>query len=114
MRDVTQWNPAETVNRMKVELFGAIGQAAGAVVIRDAETVSDALTRAERIFDSLVMAISSNRHEAWNAAIEAAAKVCEGESLPDPPHDNEVDDAYDTAVRHCASAIRAIPYPEKP
>ena len=40
-------------------------------------------------------------------ACEDAAKVCDKELLWDPPHDNEADDAYDTAVRHCAAAIRS-------
>lgn len=40
-------------------------------------------------------------------ACRDAAKVCEGEFLPDPPHDSPSDNAYDVGVRHCAAAIRA-------
>jgi hypothetical protein len=37
-----------------------------------------------------------------------AVAIVEGESLLlDAPHDNEPDEAYDTAIRHCINALSA-------
>ena len=60
-----------------------------------------------RKFEFVSTLIDAQR-EAREAALEEAAKACEGQYLPDPPHVHETDDAYDITVRHCAAAIRAL------
>ncbi|AXU19696.1 hypothetical protein C7W88_12760 [Novosphingobium sp. THN1] len=42
--------------------------------------------------------------EARNAALEEAAKACEAERLSEPQDDSDA--AYDSAIDHCAQAIR--------
>ena len=45
--------------------------------------------------------------DAFNAGLEAAAKVCEDEFL-EKPTTNMEDAAYNTAIGHCLVAIRAL------
>jgi len=41
-----------------------------------------------------------------DAALEAAAKACEGEQVEGTGHDGDI--GYNLAIEHCAAAIRAL------
>jgi hypothetical protein len=58
-----------------------------------------------------IRTLEAQRDAAWNAAIEAAANVCEAERVEVASIDS--DGAYNLATEHCAAAIRALKRAQK-
>lgn len=82
----------ETIKKRAKDLARQLARPAGSIIPEDEAFVVEAL----RVFASEVRA----------EALEEAARAVEDEHLTDPQ--TEADGAYDLAIEHAASAIRAL------